>query len=86
MRARADGDADATGIAEANLRAERELVREALMALPERAREVLVLRAEGFRYHEIAAATGISPGSIGTMLVRAERAFREAFLQRRGGA
>lgn len=80
------GDPDATGIAEANARAERDLVREALASLPERSREVLVLRAEGFRYAEIAEATGVSPGSVGTLLVRAERSFREAYEARRGGA
>ena len=74
------------GIAESNLRAERALVRDVLLALPERSRDLLVLRAEGFRYHEIATALGVAPGSVGTLLVRAERAFRETYEARRGGA
>jgi RNA polymerase sigma-70 factor (ECF subfamily) len=78
--------ASADAIGEANLRAERALVREVLLGLPERSRDLLVLRAEGFRYHEIAAAIGVAPGSIGTLLVRAEKAFRESYEARRGGA
>ena len=74
------------GIAEANLRAERALVRDVLLALPERSRDLLVLRAEGFRYQEIATVLGIAPGSVGTLLVRAEQAFRESYEARRGGA
>ena len=74
------------GIAESNLRAERALVRDVLLALPERSRDLLVLRAEGFRYHEIATALGVAPGSVGTLLVRAERAFRDTYEARRGGA
>ncbi len=74
------------GIAAANLRAEQALVRDVLKALPERARELLVLRAEGFRYHEIATALGVAPGSVGTLLTRAERSFREQYEARRGGA
>jgi RNA polymerase sigma-70 factor (ECF subfamily) len=74
------------GIAAANLRAEQALVREVLHALPVRSRELLLLRAEGFRYHEIASAIGVAPGSIGTLLTRAELAFRASYEARRGGA
>ena len=56
------------------------------LALPERSRDLLVLRAEGFRYQEIATVLGIAPGSVGTLLVRAEQAFRESYEARRGGA
>jgi RNA polymerase sigma-70 factor (ECF subfamily) len=73
-------------IAEANLSAERALVRETLLALSARSRDLLVLRAEGFRYFEIATALGVAPGSVGTLLVRAEQAFREGYEARRGGA
>lgn len=76
----------ADGIAEANLRAEQSLVRETLLGLPERARDLLVLRSEGFRYHEIATVLGVAPGSVGTLLARAEQAFREGYVARRGGA
>ena len=58
---------------------ERDEVRAALTALPERQRTVLVLRHSGYRYAEIADAVGVSPGSVGTLLARAERAFRQAY-------
>ncbi|NCV02469.1 MAG: sigma-70 family RNA polymerase sigma factor, partial [Proteobacteria bacterium] len=71
--------------ASANLIAERELVRQTLLELPERSREILGLRAEGFSYLDIASAMQISPGSVGTLLARAERAFRLSYEARRGG-
>jgi RNA polymerase sigma factor (sigma-70 family) len=58
---------------------ERDDVREALAQLPERQQIVLVLRHSGYSYAEIADAVGVAPGSIGTLLARAERAFRRAF-------
>lgn len=58
---------------------DRDTVRTALAVLPERQRMVLVLRHSGYRYDEIAAAIGVAPGSIGTLLARAEQAFRTAF-------
>ena len=64
---------------------ERAAVRRALVHLPERQRDCLVLRAEGLSYAEIAAAVGIAQGSVGTTLARAERAFKAEFLARRGG-
>lgn len=58
---------------------DREAVRAVLEALPDRQRAVLVLRHSGYRYAEIADAVGVAPGSVGTLLARAERAFRQAF-------
>jgi RNA polymerase sigma-70 factor (ECF subfamily) len=58
---------------------ERSRVRAALDALPERDRELLVLRAEGYSYQELAAALGLHQPSVGTLLARAKRAFREAY-------
>jgi RNA polymerase sigma-70 factor (ECF subfamily) len=55
------------------------LVREALATLRELDREVLLLKAEGFDYDEIAAATGLAKGAIGTTLARARRRLVEAF-------
>lgn len=54
-------------------------VRSVLAGLSERHREVLVLRHSGLSYADIATATGLAPGSVGTVLARAERAFRTAF-------
>jgi RNA polymerase sigma-70 factor (ECF subfamily) len=56
---------------------ERRRVRLALDRLPERERQMLLLKAEGFRYREIAAALNIKEASIGTLLARATQAFRE---------
>jgi RNA polymerase sigma-70 factor (ECF subfamily) len=69
----------------ANRAAERNAVRRALMGLSDRHRECLVLRSEGLSYAEVAAALGVAPGSVGTLLARAERAFKDAYLAQRGG-
>jgi RNA polymerase sigma-70 factor (ECF subfamily) len=64
------------------LRAEdRDQVRAALATLPERQAKLLLLRQEGLKYAEIAEILEIAPGSIGTLLVRAERAFQLAWNQ-----
>lgn len=52
---------------------ERALAREAVDALAERDRMALLLREEGLDYQEIAAALGLSVGSVGTTLSRARR-------------
>lgn len=56
----------------------RQLVRRALDALPERERQMLLLRYEGFSYREIARALDINEASVGTLLARAKTAFRVA--------
>jgi RNA polymerase sigma-70 factor, ECF subfamily len=48
-------------------------VREALETLPERDRQMLLLREEGFSYQEIADVAGVSRRSVGTILARALR-------------
>jgi RNA polymerase sigma factor (sigma-70 family) len=58
---------------------ESERVRAALDHLPERDRELLLLRTEGYSYHELAVALSLHEASIGTLLARAKRAFREAY-------
>ena len=60
-------------------REDRDAVRDVLAVLPERQRTVLVLRHSGYAYAEIAAAVGVAPGSVGTLLARAEWAFRRAY-------
>jgi RNA polymerase sigma-70 factor (ECF subfamily) len=54
----------------------REAVRARLEALPERQREVLLLRAGGMSYAEIASALGMPTTSVGQTLARALTAFR----------
>lgn len=54
-------------------------VRAALDRLPERERRLLLLGAEGYSYRDIAAALELNEASIGTLLARARRAFRECY-------
>ncbi|MEW6472881.1 MAG: sigma-70 family RNA polymerase sigma factor [Actinomycetota bacterium] len=56
---------------------ERRRVRAALARLPRRQAVALVLRHSGLSYVEVAAALGLSPGSIGTTVRRAESALRK---------
>lgn len=66
---------------EVEIREDAELVRRVLHGLRERDRMVLILRHSGVAYVEIAAAIGVKPSSVGTILVRAEAAFRRQFEQ-----
>jgi RNA polymerase sigma factor (sigma-70 family) len=54
-------------------------VRDALDRMPERERQLLLLRAEGYSYAEIARALNINEASVGTLLARAKRAFRDIY-------
>lgn len=54
----------------------RARVRTALDALPERDRALLLLRAEGFSYKEMAVALDLHEASVGTLLLRAGRRLR----------
>ncbi|HWA57652.1 MAG TPA: sigma-70 family RNA polymerase sigma factor [Gemmatimonadales bacterium] len=53
-------------------------VERALATLREIDREVLLLKAEGFDYEEIAATTGLARTAIGTTIARARRRLVEA--------
>ncbi len=55
---------------------ERRRVRQALAKLPKEKATILVLRHSGLSYVEVAEAMGMSPGSVGTTLRRAEEQFR----------
>jgi RNA polymerase sigma factor (sigma-70 family) len=61
-------------------------VRRALARLDSRDRVVLMLRHSGFRYAEIAEALDLAPSSVGTVLARAQRRFRETYEGPRTGA
>jgi RNA polymerase sigma-70 factor, ECF subfamily len=56
---------------------EQRLVREVLQQLPDRARTCLILRHSGLSYAEISQVLHVAPGSVGTLLARAELAFTE---------
>lgn len=51
-------------------------VRRVLDTMPERERELLLLRGEGYSYRELAAALGLNEASVGTLLARAKQTFR----------
>jgi RNA polymerase sigma-70 factor (ECF subfamily) len=62
------------------LRAEENAtVRRVLAHLSERQSRLLLLRYARLSYSEIAEALEIAPGSVGTLLVRAEKAFAAAY-------
>ena len=80
-----DGAAAVAPDEELEQREKRVLVRDALDELAEQDRAVLLMKAEGLSYDEIADATGLAKGSIGTTLARARRRLVEAYKEREKG-
>jgi RNA polymerase sigma-70 factor (ECF subfamily) len=77
--------ASAGGALEGMLREERcARVRTVLGRLKPREAQLLLLRANGLAYREVAESLGIPPGSVGTMLARAEAEFERKFRARYG--
>lgn len=58
---------------------ERERVRAVLAQMPPRDAQLLVLRHSGLSYREVAEALGVAPGSVGTLLARAEAEFERRY-------
>jgi RNA polymerase sigma factor (sigma-70 family) len=58
---------------------ERGQVRLVLSRMNERQSQILILRHSGLSYKEIAEALNLTPGSIGPLLVRAERDFEKQY-------
>ncbi|PMP85558.1 MAG: RNA polymerase subunit sigma-24, partial [Roseiflexus castenholzii] len=65
---------------------ERDQVRAALATMPQRQAHLLLLRHAGLSYAEVAAVLNLAPGSVGTLLARAERAFVAAFTKEQTAA
>lgn len=59
-------------------------VQSALAQLSARDRFALILRHSGYSYAEIASVIKVSPGSVGTILARAQRSFKNAYLKLEG--
>ncbi|HEX5483413.1 MAG TPA: sigma-70 family RNA polymerase sigma factor, partial [Terriglobia bacterium] len=79
------GDRSAHDPLEEALRAERcRHVRAVLASLKPAHSRILLLRASGFSYEELAGILGVKRGSVGTMLIRAEAEFRKRYLRRKG--
>jgi RNA polymerase sigma-70 factor, ECF subfamily len=63
---------------------EQEHVRIVLGVLDPHQAELLLLRSSGLSYGELAAALELNPASVGTLLSRAQQAFRKEFIKRYG--
>jgi RNA polymerase sigma-70 factor (ECF subfamily) len=63
---------------------EQEHVRHTLACLSARQAELLLLRGNGLSYEEVAAALELNPASVGTLIVRAQAAFRKEYTKRYG--
>lgn len=63
---------------------EQQRVRLVLAVLGRRDAELLLLRSDGFSYAEAASALELNPASIGTLLSRAQQAFRKEYIKRYG--
>lgn len=57
----------------------RDQVRRILGRMKPREAQILILKHSGCSYAEIAAALEIAPGSVGTLLTRAEQAFEQRY-------
>jgi RNA polymerase sigma-70 factor (ECF subfamily) len=64
---------------------EQEHVRMVLAALDPRQAELLLLRSGGLSYDELASALELNPASVGTLISRAQQAFRKEYVKRYGG-
>lgn len=65
---------------------EQERVRLVLSVIARRQAELLLLRSHGLTYDEVASALDLHPASVGTLLSRAQQAFRKEYLKRYGAA
>ncbi len=63
---------------------EQERVRLVLGVIEPRQAELLLLRSHGLSYDEVACALDLNPASIGTLLSRAQQAFRKEYIKRYG--
>lgn len=63
---------------------EQDRVRLVLAALEPRQSGFLVLRSQGFSYDEVASTLKLNRASIGTLLGRAQQAFRKEYIKRYG--
>jgi RNA polymerase sigma factor (sigma-70 family) len=59
----------------------RSQVRQALAGVRPEQAQLLILRASDFSYQELAEILNVTRGSVGTMLIRAEAAFRKSYLR-----
>ncbi|MGH9612518.1 MAG: sigma-70 family RNA polymerase sigma factor [Bryobacteraceae bacterium] len=63
---------------------EQERVRLVIGIIAPRQAELLVLRSQGLSYEAVASALDLNPASVGTLLSRAQQAFRKEYINRYG--
>jgi RNA polymerase sigma-70 factor (ECF subfamily) len=63
---------------------QQERVRLVLAVIKPAHAELLVLRSQGLSYDDLAAALDVNPASIGTLLSRAQKAFRKEYIKKYG--
>jgi len=63
---------------------EQARVRLLLAAIKPREAELLLLRSQGFSYEELSGILSLNPASIGTLVSRAQQAFRKEYTRRYG--
>ena len=61
---------------------QQKAVRLTLAAMRKRQAELLLMRSNGLSYSELAATLNLNPASVGTLLSRAQAAFRKEYLKR----
>jgi RNA polymerase sigma-70 factor, ECF subfamily len=62
----------------------QERVRLVLAVIEPRNAELLLLYSHGLSYDELASALDLNPASVGTLLSRAQQAFRKEYIKRHG--
>ena len=65
-------------------REEQERVRVVLGVMQQRQAELVLLRSQDLSYDELATALDLKPASVGTLLSRAQKAFRKEYIKRYG--
>jgi RNA polymerase sigma-70 factor (ECF subfamily) len=63
---------------------ERDRIRLVLASLDARQAELLLLRSDDLSYGEVAAALDLKPSSVGTLISRAQAAFRKEYVKQYG--
>lgn len=58
-------------------------VQKTLMKLPQRDRDILIMKFSGYSYEEIAKDKGVEKISIGTLLARAKERFKKSYMEER---
>jgi RNA polymerase sigma-70 factor, ECF subfamily len=69
---------------EVEQREQETAVRRALARLPQRQAQLLLMRQMAFSYQECAQACQVAPGSVGALLARAAKAFKQAYEEEMG--